>query len=115
LAHIIYELFYIFLRVILALLNPDLIRIRIRNTGRESTLISMRIRIQILISMRIRMQGAKPMRIHADPDPNPCQNLKSQKVKFLKNIRNAGTVIGQKTYLRMHTIIFERQETRFIC
>ncbi len=37
-----------------------------------------------LISMRIRIQGAKPMRIHADPDPDtyPSQTLKSQKKKI---------------------------------
>jgi hypothetical protein len=40
----------------------------------------MRIRIQHFTSIRIRIQGAKPMRIHADPDPS--QSLPSQKVGF---------------------------------
>jgi hypothetical protein len=43
-------------------------------------LVSMRIWIQLFISIRIWIQGAKPMRIHADPDPDPSQALKSQKV-----------------------------------
>ncbi len=45
--------------------------------------IGFRIRIQIFTSrrIRIRVQGAKPMRIHADPDPNPGQTLLSQKVE----------------------------------
>jgi hypothetical protein len=47
----------------------------------------------LLVSLRfrIRIQGAKPMRIHADPDP----------VYFLhkKILKDA---IGQKTYLRMY-------------
>jgi hypothetical protein len=30
----------------------------------------------------IRIQGAKPMRINADPNPDPSHTLKSQKVKF---------------------------------
>ncbi len=30
----------------------------------------------------IRIQGAKPMRIQADPDLDPAQTLKSQKVKY---------------------------------
>ncbi len=34
----------------------------------------------VFTSMRIRIQGAKPMRIHADPDPG--QILASQKVDF---------------------------------
>jgi hypothetical protein len=34
-----------------------------------SALVSMRIWIQYFTSMWIRIQGAKPMRIHADPDP----------------------------------------------
>jgi hypothetical protein len=30
----------------------------------------------------IRIQGAQPMRINADPDPDPRHTLKSQKVEF---------------------------------
>ncbi len=61
----------------------------------------MRIRIQLFISMRIQIriqiQGAKPIRIHADPEPD--QTSKSQKVEFyMKNIPYLKKVIGQKTY-----------------
>ncbi len=38
----------------------------------------------IIFSMRIRIQEAKPMRIQADPDPDPGQTFKSQKVEFLQ-------------------------------
>jgi hypothetical protein len=30
----------------------------------------------------IRILGAKPIRIHADPDPDPGHSLPSQKVRF---------------------------------
>ncbi len=40
-------------------------------------------------AIRIRIQVAKPMRIHADldPDPDSSQALKSQKIKFLHENR----------------------------
>ncbi len=53
-----------------------------------SALVSIRIQIRILfftsmrIHIRVPIQGAKPMRIHADPDPDPGQTLTSQKVGF---------------------------------
>jgi hypothetical protein len=34
-------------------------------------------------SFSIRIQRAKPVRIHADPDPSKTFNLKSQKDEFL--------------------------------
>jgi hypothetical protein len=45
----------------------------------------MRTRIQLFISIQIRFrtQEAKPMRIHAGPDPDPSKTLKSQNVEFL--------------------------------
>ncbi len=36
-----------------------------------------------LLRFRIRIQGAKPMWNHADPDPDPCHTLLSQKVELL--------------------------------
>ncbi len=49
-------------------------------------------RIQLFISMRI--QRAKPMRVHAHPDPG--QATQSQKVEFLleKNISRCAAYIG---------------------
>jgi hypothetical protein len=59
--------------------------VRDNNQCCGSALVLMQIRIQLFISIRIwiRIQGAKPIRIHADPDLDPAQTLKSQKVKFL--------------------------------
>jgi hypothetical protein len=52
----------------------------------HGSLVSMRIRIQILTSMqiqiRIRIQETKLNRIYANPDPDPGQNLRSQKIGF---------------------------------
>jgi hypothetical protein len=49
----------------------------------------LQIRIQIFTSMRIRIKGAKPMRIHADPEPG--QNFALKKVKFLnEKLLNVG-------------------------
>jgi hypothetical protein len=48
---------------------------------------------------------AKPIRIHADPDPG--QTFKSQKVEFLHE-----KYTGQKTYLQKYKCLFESQETR---
>ncbi len=52
---------------------PEIDNEKIQLSG--SALVSLRIRIRMLDP------GAKPMRIHADPDPG--QTLKSQKVEFL--------------------------------
>jgi hypothetical protein len=59
--------------------------------------------------MRIQIQGAKPMQIHADPDPD--KTLKST-IEFLHEKKiYLKLAIGQKhTYERT-----KRQETRFIC
>jgi hypothetical protein len=54
-----------------------------------AALVLMRIRIHFFISMRIqiriRIKAAKPMWIHVDPNADPGQTLKSQKVEFLHN------------------------------
>ncbi len=57
--------------------------------------------------------GTKP-----NPDPDPGQTLKSQKVEFLHDKYSASTVGNShrsKTYLRRYKSLLERQETRFIC
>jgi hypothetical protein len=56
------------------------------------------------------------MRIHSDPDPG--QNLKSQKDEFLhemKNIPKVGNRSKDIPYPRRLEILFERQETWIIC
>ncbi len=63
-----------------------------------SALVSMRIRFQVFISMRHQIQGAKPMLIHADPDPqhwNKDSKCAKHKVShddviFVMNKRRAG-------------------------
>jgi hypothetical protein len=66
--------------------------------------------ISVRIQIRIRIQGAKPMRIHADLDPDLFQTLKSQKVEFFLgqlfkvgtgNVsKNIKTYEGTKAFLK---------------
>jgi hypothetical protein len=58
--------------------------------------------------MRIRIQGAKPLRIHADP--NPGQTLKSKKVEFLHEKYKYSKVDNRKKHRYE-----ERQKIRSFC
>jgi hypothetical protein len=103
-----YKLFFLFLKVIFPLLNPD--PIRIRNTGCGSTL------FQSDPDPIFNLNPDQDPGNQTNADPDPCQTLKLQKVQFLHE-KYTLSKYGQKTCLRMYgtyAFLKERKSGLFV-